>query len=297
MWWMLSALALATGVPARPTLVVRDADCGIVATTTGDLYVTYDMISGVCVPRPDGHSCSWSVERSLDTADLVVKLAGCDEPLPGSFVEAGRCGEAPLGPWEDDTHSGLPLWRFSGQLHPGRRHHVGLDDPNPLAAVEVPGTTNTPTWCPPPSPPRNHRSTPVVHSPAAPPQWGAFPEGGFSVVDADGGARIAWSPGRTLQQWALHDADAVLQSAVMPRTEAERVLAGTTREPTGLSIRYQVTAYREHHEGYDLRRTTRCERILEEDLTLTLLPSDTELSGTVALREPAAAPRCDVPQP
>ena len=285
-----SGAALATGIPPHDSIVVRGADCTPANTADPDLWVTHDRMSGSCAqagPGQDG--CAVWVVASLSAQDLVVTQQGCDEPLPGRFVRDGTCGDR-------------PRWRWTGTLAPGEAHTIGKDGQQGGGWVQAAGEAPAQVHCPAESPPVDPTSTPVVTSPASPPQWIAFPAEGFSVVEEGELARVVWTPGPSLRQWVLSTDNAVLMSAPMPFEHAQAALDHTLRQPTGIAARHQVVAWREHFEGHRKRQVQYCTRVLEQDVELGLRPADPAgeevvLRATLTLRDTAPPERCEVGAP
>lgn len=282
---LLSTAALATGLPPMDAVTVVDAACRPTREVSDRLAITYDRVTGVCAPPgPDVDPCHYWDTAHLPADDLTVFRQGCATPLPGGFEPAGMCGER-------------PLWLWTGRLDPGHPHTIGPDGGPALTGFTVVGPT-TAAACLPESPLTDAVSTPVTTSEPSAPQWIAFPADGYAVAGDGGTARLQWTPGPRLQQWVGGDPSATLRSDPLPEAEARAVLAAVIAGPTGVEVRHQVAAHREHFEGFRRRGVPFCERVLAIDLEQRLRTSLPEtplgpvLRHTVVQRSPASPDRC-----
>ena len=178
------------------------------------------------------------------------------------------------------------------------RAALAVDGGARLASIDVAGDPSG-RACPAESTPTDPVQTPVTTTVGQGVQWLTFAEDGYAVVPEGGeGARIVWTPGRSLAHWFGGDPDAVLRSDVLPLAEAQQWLDGALREPMGVAVQHRTATDREHFEGHKLRGVAYCERVYAQDIeqrfrdgagTDTLGPP---LRITVTRRSPATADRC-----
>ncbi|MCB9744165.1 MAG: hypothetical protein H6740_16325 [Alphaproteobacteria bacterium] len=281
---LAAGLAWATGVPPTPTIVARGADCAQVDTVEGELRITFDSISGVCVPRPpeDGPSCSWYVDEHLDASGLSVWLEGCDPPQAGQFarVEGALC-------------EARPVWRWTGEVTPGQRHLIGFDGGGPVGWFQGAGEAVGPLECPPDSPITPLPPTEVTRS--GPYHWRPMhlAESGFSVQPEGELVRLVWRP-EGIAPWAQGLTEEGFRSAPISREAAEAALAGAERNPLGLGVNHRAVEARQHFEGYDKRGVVYCEGVVEQDSVLQMTGSEVVLQGRTITRFTAEAGQCQV---